>query len=58
MSIFNWQAGNPDGRVVSKWIWLYFALSALGTAILVVAWKLVSRHIDRKVRKESEEDFS
>ncbi|KAH0846598.1 hypothetical protein FOPE_11564 [Fonsecaea pedrosoi] len=59
MGIFDWHAGQPDNdtTIVSSWLWLYFVLSIVLTAIIVVVWKLASKRIERKLAKESEEKW-
>ncbi|KIW75791.1 hypothetical protein Z517_10534 [Fonsecaea pedrosoi CBS 271.37] len=59
MGIFDWHAGQPDDdtTIVSSWLWLYFVLSIVLTAIIVVVWKLASKRIERKLAKESEEKW-
>jgi ABC-type phosphate transport system auxiliary subunit len=37
MTMFDWQAEN---RVVSKWIWVYAALTLPVTVILLITWLL------------------
>lgn len=41
-SFFNFQIGNED-RVVSWWIWLYFVVTCVLSAIIVSWWILVSQ---------------
>ncbi|OAL36013.1 hypothetical protein AYO20_04674 [Fonsecaea nubica] len=59
MGIFDWHAGQPDNdtTIVSWWIWLYIVLSIVLTAIIVVVWRLASKRMQRKLAKESDENW-
>ncbi|KAK0673081.1 hypothetical protein QBC41DRAFT_266732 [Cercophora samala] len=41
MELFNWQVGSDEEnpKVVSHWIWLYFAVTIALTVVVVLVWK-------------------
>ncbi|KAL1874774.1 hypothetical protein VTK73DRAFT_193 [Phialemonium thermophilum] len=56
MSVFNWQAkGDPGDRIASRWIWLYFVISAVLTGLVMVVWIVWFRRADKKFQKKWEQ---
>jgi hypothetical protein len=41
-SFWNFQSDN-EGRVVSRWVWLYWVVTTVLTLAVLVAWRIVSR---------------
>jgi hypothetical protein len=42
-TFFNFQLGDDAARLVSSWVWLYFAVTALLSALIVAWWYTSSR---------------
>lgn len=51
-----WKFDPGEGKVVSKWIWLYWGLTGALTVAVLGAWKFVGRHKEKELEKMVEKD--
>jgi hypothetical protein len=55
-SFWNFQPSNK-GRVVSKWVWLYWVVTVVLTLAVLAAWRIISRFWTVALEEPPEQDL-